>query len=933
MLPLGFASPFILAALLALPALWWLLRITPPRPRQIHFPPLRLILDLKPKEEQPSTSPLWLLILRVLTAAAIILAMAGPIWNPAPSVESGKGPLLILMDDGWAAAPSWEQRAAYAAARIQSAGRDNRPVAIHAASDGGRDILSVDAQKALERLRALKPQPHQPDRMALLAPIETFLKARPEASLLWMSDGLAANDARRFAERLSALTNGALQVAVEDRPARALAAPDNATGALTVRVMRAGTSGETRGTLRAVDLKGLTLGETAFDFAGTAETTAKFDMPVELRNEIARIEIASEKSAGAVALLDDRWKRRRVAIVSGASADVSQPLLAPTYYLTRALGPFADAREQRGEPGQAILAALEDKAPIVVLADVGMVAGEAHDRLARFVEEGGVLLRFAGVRLAGSSDDLVPVRLRRGGRVLGGSLSWDQPKKLAPFERESPFFGLTVPSEVTAMRQVLAEPDVGLAQKTWAALADGTPLVTAARRGKGLVVLVHVTADTTWSNLPLSGLFVDMLKRIVAMSGQTGTETLDPTQKQEQVETASPTRTLDGFGAFGAPPVSARPIPVNYAGHATPDHPPGFYGPLEALVAVNTLGPGERIAPVDLSGIAMTRDSLQRAEPVDLRALFIVLAALGLIADALASVWLAGGLSRGARKAAAAALVAAFALACFATPDGALAQQAQQGERKPATKREIDAALKTRLAYVVTGDARTDETSRAGLTTLSRTLGQRTSLLPGDPVGVDPARDELAFYPLIYWPIVPSAPQPSPEAVTRIANFMKQGGTILFDTRDAMTARPDGPPSPEARWLRALLAGVDVPELEPVPRDHVVTKTFYLLDNFVGRTTIGQTWIEALPPDRGDPASRPARAGDSVSPIVLTSNDLAAAWATTASGDAMFPLIPGDARQREMALRGGINLVMYTLTGNYKADQVHVKDLLERLGL
>jgi hypothetical protein len=161
---------------------------------------------------------------------------------------------------------------------------------------------------------------------------------------------------------------------------------------------------------------------------------------------------------------------------------------------------------------------------------------------------------------------------------------------------------------------------------------------------------------------------------------------------------------------------------------------------------------------------------------------------------------------------------------------------------------------------------------------------------------------------------------------------MKNGGTMVFDTRDALTARPDGPPTAEAIWLRTLLEGVDVPELEPVPRDHVLTKTFYLLDRIVGRTEVGQTWIEALPPpDPNDRVPRPARAGDSVSPIIVASDDLAAAWAEDADRRPLYPLIPGGARQRELALRSGINLVMYTLTGNYKADQVHAKDILERL--
>jgi hypothetical protein len=160
---------------------------------------------------------------------------------------------------------------------------------------------------------------------------------------------------------------------------------------------------------------------------------------------------------------------------------------------------------------------------------------------------------------------------------------------------------------------------------------------------------------------------------------------------------------------------------------------------------------------------------------------------------------------------------------------------------------------------------------------------------------------------------------------------MKGGGTVIFDTRDALAARPGGGPTPEAQHLRRMLTTLDIPELEPVPRDHVLTKTFYLLDNFVGRYGSGQTWVEALPP-ASETERRPARAGDGVSPIIITSNDLAAAWAVGRRGEALYPVIGNDPRQREMAFRGGVNIVMYALTGNYKADQVHVPALLERLG-
>ena len=185
--------------------------------------------------------------------------------------------------------------------------------------------------------------------------------------------------------------------------------------------------------MRALDLKGLPLGEARFAFkAGERETEAEFDLPVEIRNDIARLEIAAERSAGAVQLLDKRWRRRTIGVVTGATADTAQPLLASTYYLSRALDPFADVRLAEGAaPAEAVKRFLDQNVPMLILADVGNVAGDARERLTRWIEDGGVLVRFAGPRLAASDDDLVPVKLRRGGRTLGGSLSWDKPQPLA----------------------------------------------------------------------------------------------------------------------------------------------------------------------------------------------------------------------------------------------------------------------------------------------------------------------------------------------------------------------------------------------------------------------------------------------------------------------------------------------------------------------
>jgi hypothetical protein len=932
-LPLAFAEPLVLLGLLSLPVLWLLLRLIPPRPRRISFPPTRLLFDIAPKEETPSRTPWWLMLLRLALAALLIIATAGPLWNPPIAGSSGSGPLALLIDDGWTAAAAWDTRLRTAADLTARAESNKSGVAIIPLSEAGRDI-SVDTPAAARiRVGQMRPKPHSVERVETLPGIARFLTATPDAQVVWLSDGVDMGRAAEFVSGLARAMGNRSPIVVEGGvdPARALAAADNAAGGLTVKVLRATAKGPEDGLVRALDLKGLPLGDARFAFKpNEVETEAQFELPVELRNDIARLEIAGERSSGAVQLLDKRWRRRTIGVVSGSTTDTAQPLLASSFYLSRALNPFADVRLAEGvAPAEAVKRFLDQNVPMLVLADVGNVAGDARERLLRWIDEGGVLVRFAGPRLAAGDDDLVPVKLRRGGRTLGGSLSWDQPQALTAFSRESPFAGMAVPDDVTVTRQVLAEPEVGLPERTWATLADGTPLVTAVRRGKGLLVLFHVTADTRWSNLPLSGAFVDMLKRVVGLAGSTFiTEPSTAAATRAQQEVVPPTRVLDGFGAFTPPPVTARPVPAGYVGRATFDHPPGFYGPPEGLLAVNTLTPTDRLVAINFAPLNAQHEAYRLAEPRDLRGPIFLAALALLMLDGLVVLSLAGGMRRlFPRRRLAAVVIFGLAFSA-ATPMGSRAFAADEQEA-------IKATLQTRLAYVITGDSEVDNVSRAGLQGLTLFLAQRTALEAGEPIGLDVGRDELAFYPLIYWPIVPNAPRPSGEALARVDAYMKQGGTILFDTRDAVMA-PPGPGgetrAPGMLALRQILAALDIPELEPVPRDHVLTKTFFLLKDFPGRFTSGQLWVEALPTQTEEEPRRPARAGDGVSSIIITSNDLAGAWALRSDNQPLLPLVPGEPRQREFAYRAGVNIVMYTLTGNYKADQVHVPALLERLG-
>jgi hypothetical protein len=583
-------------------------------------------------------------------------------------------------------------------------------------------------------------------------------------------------------------------------------------------------------------------------------------------------------------------------------------LLSDTYYLQRALAPYADV--QKGT----IADAIARNVSVIVLADIGTIAGADHDRVAQFVEHGGILVRFAGGRMTTNVDDLVPVKLRVGGRYLGGALAWAQPQHLAPFPDASPFRGLSVPPEVAVTRQVLAEPSIELADRSWARLADGTPLVTGASRGKGWVVLFHVTASPAWSNLPLSGLYVDMLRRLLDLAGGA-----QPTQLANDANAVfPPSATLDGFGHLVKPPADALPLHGSDLARTAPSptHPPGLYGHGGAEFALNA--GNDSLELHALRAIGRTIEGYSASAGVDLEEPLLALALMILLADACIGLWLRGYLPTPRMAGHIATL--ALALILITTPFVAHADDAF----------DMKAALDTRLAYVKTGLPDLDAMSAAGLTGLGQVLKARTSYEPLDPIGVDLDKDDLSFFPLLYWPMDPRERELAPGALSKIADYMRNGGTILFDTRDLTLGGVRGPQSPGEQTLRRLLSKLDMPPLQPVPSDHVLTKTFYLIQDFPGRWAGGKVWVEALPPP--DPDSGPARGGDGVSPVIIGSNDWAAAWAVDSQSRPLADVTPGGDEQREMAYRFGVNVVMYALTGNYKTDNVHAQALLERLG-
>ncbi|MEM6651849.1 MAG: DUF4159 domain-containing protein [Pseudomonadota bacterium] len=909
--PFLFMAPLTLFGLIALPIIWFILRATPPAPKQAQLPSLRLLEAVEPKEETPSRTPWWILLLRLGAALLAIIALAQPIY--APNAEPGaseEGPVLVVIDNGWTSAQRFGEMRAAALSALDGEARDTPA---HVLLTAPR-LLPTDPAERLDRagfearIRSLQPQPWAVDRIDALARLEES-QIRP-ARILWLTDGLDPETGQPFARALAELA-----------PLSVFAAPARGPMALTelqadaqgvgLTAVRTETTAPSTHFVSALTLDGAALATAELEFgAGDRAARAQFTLPPAALARISRFQVTGAATAGTVWLWDSADRSRRVGVVSGDST--AQPLLSDLHYVRKALEPFATISQ--GEL-QDLIAENPDA---IILTDIGAIDAESRAAALTWIEQGGALIRFAGPRMAGpqasgAAEDLVPAPLRRASRAIGGTLTWEDPQPLGPFPDASPFAGLAPPTDILVRQQVLARPGPDLTRRTWARLADGSPLVTADRRGNGSLILFHVTAGPDWSDLPYAGIFVEMLRRSIAAGRG------EAVSDEEGLYT--PALTLNGAGRLTQPSAGATPLRAADFGVviASEEHPPGLY---QGPAGTRALNIASDYTPVMITnwpaGTILLGDTETRTLRLGGVLLGIALALLCI--DLIVAPAIAGRLP--ALRGSAAAVVMILTGSLVLASDPAVAQASNGLSETSTVEKQTAAALEMRLAYIETGDARTDRATQAGLEGLSLVLFRRSSVEPAAPHAVDPETDALDVYPVLFLAL-PENPDPlSDTAVARLNAYMRNGGALFVDTRGGGAV--GGRNSFEG--LDQVLAGLDTPPLAPVPTDHVLTRSYYLIDAFPGRYENRNLWIETT-----GAADKAERRGDGVSRLFVGDADYLAAWAVDERGRPIYSVDGGDL-QREMSIRFGVNLIIYILTGNYKEDQVHVPALLERLG-
>ncbi len=853
---MSFAAPWLLGGLLLLPLLWWLMRLLPPAPRVQPFPAIAMLM---PTEQQSAQQrlPWWLMLLRLALTALLIIGLAGPMWRSKDAPRPA-GELTLVIDTGWTSAARFEELRALALKTLADHSNANTKVRLLPTAQAGKaaaDWLSPGLART--RLAALKPMPWAASRKDILA-------QQAIGDTLWISDGLApesANDLVSWAKRA-----GTISVMEATRlPPMQLRAVQMVAAGLAVNVAQPAATQPRSFTIAAQTADGRNASLATATLAAD-EISKNLIVPLAPgeRVRIAQLRILGEPSSGAVFLLDRAQARVFVGIGS-RDGETPQPLRSADYYLQRALQPHADVA--RGT----VPALLARGVNIIMLPDQLAQSAATQKQLQEWIARGGVLILFAGPQSTQLASPLLPVTLRQTTRTLGGAMSWGKSARLGPWAAASPFAGLAIPADVTVRQQWLAEPGAATPAQSWAQLSDSTPLVSAQTRGKGMVVLFHTSANADWSNLVLSGLFEQMLLRLLPLAASIDTG------MAQQAATFQLKDALTGDGEIapaGASKIVASQILQN-SNAASADVPPGRYAS-KGQILVRNIGGDMPGWISNYAGAELLSSRSKKNLAFDARGLLIGLAALLLLLDGLATLYLKGLVKRPRLP-----LLTAFFIAAAST-----AQAAPAG------------VFDVRLC-AVRGAAEAD--ALAGLQNLTQALKMRTAITVGEPMLVSLSDRNLGLCTLLYWPMADSTPALDISTAQRLQRYMAQGGVLMIDSGWS----PNGRDS-----LRRVLGALPLPRLEPFAAAHVLAKSFYLLERAPGGFEFASIWLE------GSTQGTDGR----TTQVILAGQRWAAQWR-----QAEAPLL------QERALRLGVNIVVYALTGTYKADQVHAAGLLERM--
>ncbi len=767
----AFIAPYMLFGLFLLPLFYWLMRIKPIKPEPVIFPAFTLLASLTPQEETPKGIPLFMLLFRLCILSLLILGFSGPVLFPKQTEFAKKQ--VYIIDNGWSATPNWSQLQKEVLSHLEQAKKQNALIKLIFTATPSNKPSWISPETAEKQIKTQTPNPWPVQRLTAL---QTCCKSENSEStgLFWFSDGLASNQDKAFSEQLKKTYTPQffnLYQPVPNKTAHALTPPVREQNGISIQLLRAHSDKQAHYTIFANDLAqyGLFEKEITLD-PGKKTVKFLFKLPDHITNNIVSIQTASNSSAGNIVLVDRNWKRPDIGLVLPSDSYESRPYLSDLYYLKKALSPFINLKEA---PLSDLLKKNLDG--LIMIDEARNDTQEIQD----YIKKGGFLIRFSGSKLANHPDSLTPVKLRKGKHVNQGSLNWNKPTRIEPFKINTPYYGIEITEPIFVYQQILAEPGLDLSNYIWANLSDGSPLITSKPFGKGRIVLFHIRPHPDWSDLPMSNLFVQILRK-----------TLDQIHNKPKMEYEDglyfPTHLINADGQLYEAAAQSDPIRLTPK-IGMPDvkinTPPGLYQGKQGEIALNIMHQDSmliKINPHLFSAQTLIYGHLQN---INLGKWLLGLAFIFLILDGLLMLYFSGKTARLTTFVRSSTPIFLICI-CYAV---LFLSSSAYGQTNPPSKsspsetdfpQEILRSLN--FGYIKTHHPKTDQISQEGLEGLIQILSERSSIEANSAIGIDIEKDSLKPFPIIYWPITSQMSELSQKTAKKISSYLINGGLIVF---------------------------------------------------------------------------------------------------------------------------------------------------------
>ena len=893
---ISFGNIFAFSGLITLPIIFLLIKYYPPKPKKRVYSSFFLLKNIINRNTIKTNFPLWLLLFRLLICFLIILFFSDPYFKKDQQTENYEN-YIIISDNAWSKASNWQNYKNIVKEISLEAENNSKKIHLYLASneDLFDPVIFRSQNEISEYLNKNPPIAKQITRENIneILKMNNFFKTS-KVFFIYSNYDSSSKNAQLETLRLIEENNPATIIINPVEKITYLKEVAINNEKVEIKIKRIGIYNNQDLTLEIYDKNEDILFKKKYYFNKNVDEFKLIEsFPIETINQFFKITILNESHAGAHYYLDDYRKSLSIGIVAENDSFIEKPLLSPIYYLKKSLDKdhiinFAPIDKL-----------IDNNKSIIFLPSDSKLEKSDIQKLKSWIQSGGTLIKFSDKKIVSQKNLYFDgVAYFQSLREIATDFSLQNNLSIKSFEKDSIFSNLKIPADLIFKKQLIIDgfaPDISIL----ASLEDQSPLITMKNLGVGKVILFHITSNNEWSNLPLSSLFRDIISRLLF---------IPKLQKYKNSEDLTLKSAINSFGKL-AEPLKNYTLRNNFGEikiYPSSRNPAGIYENENFSIALNLSTNLNTETFLSNSTEKIIIKNNYQKNILKLNSLILSLIFIMFFIDMIISIIMKKNLLQ--KSMLKNLNLIAFACIIFVICIG---------QKKIYAEENYNGIY---LAYVRSEDPLLNQIANSGLEKLKEYLIERTSISPKGVKEINLATDKLFYYPLIYWQISEIVPRLNNETIEKIKNYFETGGIILFDFIN-LSKSFYSESETQLEILKSLFSDLGIDSLQQVNKDHTLTRSYYLLDNYPGRFDNKILLIDTENLDKKD----------GVSSAVVGLNHWIGAWAVDENNYPLYQAVPGGERQRELSFRFGINLIMYALTGNYKSDQIHNKSILKRL--